>query len=68
MESEIDKKVNAAVVALKKDTMSLTDKVMKENYDLSQQIKELKEEIRKLKLKVDNHVDVYMDYCPHTTR
>ena len=60
MESEIDKKVNAVVVALKKDIDSLLDKVMKENFELSQKLE-------KLQKKVDSHQDCIMEYCPHTT-
>jgi hypothetical protein len=60
MESETDVKVNAAVVALKKDINSLLDKVMKENFELSERLKALEE-------KVSSHQDKLWEYCPHTT-
>ncbi len=60
-ETRLDKKIDAAVIALTRTFHELLDRVMKDNYDLSQQIKQLKN-------KVDDHQDSIREYCPHANK
>ena len=63
----IGEQVSIAVVALKRDIDSLLKRVQEDNEKLLKENYALSKEIKALKTKVDDHVDTLVDYCPHTS-
>ena len=63
----IDQQISAAIVAIKKDTSDLLIKVFEDNTRLLRENYELSKKLDALQQKVDAHVDVLRESCPHTT-